>query len=76
MKSYIRGIGAEVEFVGYPGALPKGLAFGSTRAAVEKALGKPADPDRWQFENKTRELRCLFDNKGRLVEIIWGVVGR
>ena len=40
-KSYIRGIGAEVEFAKYPGPLPKQLELGEARAAVAKKLGKP-----------------------------------
>jgi hypothetical protein len=43
--SYIRGIGAEVKFEPYPGALPLGLALGMTRAAVTKELGAPARTD-------------------------------
>ncbi len=69
-KSYIRGIGAEVEFAGYPGKLPRGLALGDSRAAVAKKLGKPTntydDSDYW--EDKRLRLGCDF-SKGKLVEL-------
>lgn len=70
-KSYIRGIGAEVEFAGYPAKLPHGLAFGDARAAVAKKLGKPESTyehnDFWTTREGYR-LRCEFA-KGKLVEL-------
>ncbi len=76
-KSYIRGIGAEVQFVGYPGPLPRGLVFGESRAAVAKKLGKPKssyeDNDYWQ-PAKNRRWTCEFE-KGKLVQIYVGIPG-
>ena len=73
-KSYIRGIGAEVEFVGYPGPLPRGLELGESRASVAKKLGKPKstydDHDYWQ-PSKDRRLSCEFAG-GKLVEVYFG----
>lgn len=71
-KSYIRGIGAEVEFVGFPGVLPHELAFGDPRATVIRKLGKPAeadsDADLW-YPTKQRRIRCSY-TRGKLVEVI------
>lgn len=75
-KAYIRGIGAEVAFVGYPGQLPHGLEFGDTRQAVAKKLGKPADKsddmDEWRLA-PNRRLVCRFA-RGKLVSIDVGVL--
>ena len=68
--SYIRGLGEEVEFAGYPGPLPHGLAFGDARAQVAKKLGKPKssyeNQDYWRPKN--RRLTCAFKS-GKLVEL-------
>jgi hypothetical protein len=73
-KSYIRGIGGEVEFAGYPGPLPHGLVLGESRAAVAKKLGKPTktyeDNDYWT-PSTNRKLACTFA-KGKLVELYIG----
>jgi len=70
-KSYIRGLHAEVQFVGYPGPLPRGLAFGDTRDAVVKKLGKPtksSDDTDYYWGSKTLRMNCEYV-KGKLVEI-------
>jgi hypothetical protein len=60
---YVRGIGAEVEFQAYEGALPKGLKIGQRRAAVAKQLGKPSksgdDHDTWE-PSPTRRINARF----------------
>ena len=74
-KSYIRGIGAEVEFAAYPARLPRGLALGDARAAVAKTLGAPESTyennDYWTTAEGYR-LRCEFA-KGKLVQLSIGV---
>jgi len=70
-RSYVRGIGAEVQFDAYPGALPSALAFGDARAAVAKKLGKPkSSSDEHDFWSPRRGLKqsCCFA-KGKLVEV-------
>ncbi|MBA3540764.1 MAG: hypothetical protein H0T79_14225 [Deltaproteobacteria bacterium] len=73
-KSYIRGLKAEVQFVGYPGVLPNGLAFGALRAAVVKKLGTPKESgtasDVW-YPSKHRRVSCLYA-RGKLVSIEFG----
>jgi hypothetical protein len=73
-KSYIRGIGAEVEFIGWPTPLPMGLELGMQRDAVRKKLGKPTstyeDCDYWRPKN--RLLTCTFARK-KLVEVYFGI---
>ncbi len=69
-RSYIRGLGTEVVFDGYPGPLPQQLAFGQARAAVAKLLGKPTSTydnnDYWK--TKSRLLTAEF-RRDKLVEI-------
>ena len=69
-KSYIRGLHTEVQFIGYPGPLPRGLAFGDNRAAVTKKLGKPKgssdDNDRWEVG--TVRMICSFA-RDKLIEL-------
>jgi hypothetical protein len=73
-SSYIRGLGEEVEFAGYPGPLPHGLAFGDSRAQVAKKLGKPTSSyekqDYWR-PKKNRRLTCTFKSD-KLVQIFIG----
>jgi hypothetical protein len=73
-KSYIRGIGAEVEFAGYPGPLPRGLALGEARAAVTRKLGAPTrssdDGDYWEPSPSLR-LSCTFEGD-KLVRVYFG----
>jgi hypothetical protein len=70
-KSYIRGIGGEVEFAGYTGALPNGVRIGMTRDAVFAKLGKPEKEeetyDQWE-PNATRRIYASYEN-GKLVEL-------
>lgn len=72
--AYIRGLGAEVELAGYPGALPHGLVLGSSRAAVATQLGPPEtasdDYDHWQLA-KDRVIACEFA-RGKLVMVRFG----
>jgi len=69
-RSYIRGIGATVEFAGFPGKLPRGLVLGEPRAAVANKLGKPSSTyeatDSWR--SKGIQLSCGFAG-GKLVEL-------
>lgn len=73
-KSYIRGIGAEVEFRGYPGPLPFSLVLGDSRTAVAKKLGKPTktyeDNDYWQ-PSPNRRVTGRF-TRDKLVELYIG----
>lgn len=73
-KSYIRGIGAEVEFRAYPAALPHGLAIGMARADVTKKLGKPArtddNYDSWKSEDRTTGAEFV---KGKLAMLRIGL---
>jgi len=72
--SYIRGIGAEVEFKQYPGSLYKGLTFGDSRASVAKKLGAPKsksdDYDFWQLSKNLR-MRCRYA-RDKLVQVGFG----
>ena len=72
--SYIRGLGAEVEFVGYPAALPHGLVLGESRASVVKKLGTPKstgdDYAHWELA-KNRITACQYA-KGKLVKVRFG----
>lgn len=62
-SKYVRGIGAEVSFIGYPGTLPHGLKLGASRAAATKALGQPKSSrehyDHWALA-KNRHVACEF----------------
>jgi hypothetical protein len=73
-ESYIRGMGTKVQFQGYPGKLPRGLALGMARADVAKLLGKPKttyeDTDYW-YPTKQLQLNCEF-KRGKLVELYIG----
>lgn len=73
-RSFIRGIGADVEFEGYPGPLPMKLELGERRASVAKKLGKPrktyADCDYWDLST-TLKATCTF-KRGKLVEVYFG----
>jgi len=73
-KSHLRGIGAEVQFVGHAGVLPSGVAFGDLRAAVVKKLGKPAESgeasDLW-YPKQGRRVSCC-DARGKLVSMDFG----
>ena len=73
-RSYIRGLGTEIRFDGYRGALPNKLDFGATHAAVHEALGKPLSPDaeheNWRIGD--RRLRCTF-RRDKLVEVSWSL---
>jgi hypothetical protein len=75
-KSYIRGVGANVQFAGYPGPLPHRLAFGQTREAVTKLLGKPTSTsgscDYWSPTPNSR-LSCDFA-RGKLVTLDIGML--
>ncbi len=72
--SYIRGIGDEVEFVGYPGALPHGLRLGARRAEVADVLGSPRkatpDYDYWS-PSKRRLISCRYA-RSKLVFVRFG----
>ncbi len=66
--TYVRGIGAEVEFRAYPAALPHGLALGMSRAEVAKRLGTPSrtsEEDDWWAPSADRTIRAEFV-KGQL----------
>jgi hypothetical protein len=72
--SYVRGIGAEVEFGGYPAALSHGVALGEARASVGKkrsaAYGKgKAGDDHDYWKPKARVVSAEFA-KGKLVHHI------
>jgi hypothetical protein len=73
-RSYIRGIGSEVEFVGYPAALPLGLAFGDAKVAVVKRLGKPSSADDGGaiWRDAKRRISCKFAS-GKLVQVDIGL---
>jgi hypothetical protein len=70
-KSYIRGIGGEVEFAGYAGALPNGARIGMTRKEVFAKLGKPKKEeetyDQWE-PSATRRIYASYED-GKLVEL-------
>jgi hypothetical protein len=74
-KSYIRGIGAEVEFRGWPGPLPGGIEIGAARADVAKAFGAPKqtskDMDYW-FPAVDRRISAKFNRADKLVSINFG----
>ena len=74
VKSYIRGIGAEVTFAAFAGALPKGLAWTDDRAAAKKKVGKPSsesdDGMWWKYPKQDRWLALRFKGK-RLTEVAW-----
>lgn len=73
-KKYVRGIGAEVEFAGYTGALPQGLRIGMSRKDVVAKLGKPKSSDdeydRWE-PSKTRRIIAAYA-KDKLVMLEFG----
>ncbi|HEY1548160.1 MAG TPA: hypothetical protein VGG28_10070 [Kofleriaceae bacterium] len=73
-RSYIRGIGGEVEFVGYPAALPFGVEFGASQDVVAGKLDvnveRDADSIRWR--DGKRRIYCRFA-RGKLVEIDVGL---
>jgi hypothetical protein len=73
-KSYIRGIGAEVQFLGYPGPLPRGLVFGESRRQVRKRLGKPKDSyEGTDYYDVGKRLRMNTEFKrDKLVEVYFG----
>ena len=66
-RKNVRGLGAEVEFVGYPGALPKGVRIGMSRGDVTAKLGAPnkADEkyDRWEPSTTRRIVAEYEDDK-------------
>lgn len=73
-KSYVRGLGKEVEFATYPHPLPGGFSIGASRADVINAYGEPAASDtydRW-FPSKDKRILAKFE-KGRLVTIHFGL---
>ncbi|HEY0252450.1 MAG TPA: hypothetical protein VGC41_13035, partial [Kofleriaceae bacterium] len=71
-KRHIRGLGREVIFEGYKGALPLGVKLGDKRAAVHKRFGKPAsqgdDTDIW-FPRVDRRIAATFSKNGVLVTL-------
>lgn len=72
-KSYIRGLGKEVEFRGYAGTIALGVAIGAARADVAKAFGKPNgtsdDYDYW-YPSPAHRISAQFGKKsGKLVMI-------
>jgi hypothetical protein len=73
-RSYIRGIGGEVEFAGYPAALPFGVAFGESQDAVVGKLGTPERRDAEHVMCRDGKLRiyCRFA-RGKLVAIDVGL---
>ncbi|HEY3802214.1 MAG TPA: hypothetical protein VGL61_06380 [Kofleriaceae bacterium] len=74
-KSYIRGLGCEVEFRGFPGTLPGAIEMGAARAAVAKAFGPPKqatkDEDYW-FPAADRRITATYNRAGKLVQINFG----
>ncbi|HEY1815524.1 MAG TPA: hypothetical protein VGG74_24415 [Kofleriaceae bacterium] len=74
-KSYIRGLGCEVAFRGFPGTLPGGIEMGAARAAVVKAFGAPneatKDADYW-FPAADRRITATYNRAGKLVQINFG----
>jgi hypothetical protein len=70
-SSYIRGIGKKVELSRFPGALPRGLAWGDSRKAVAKQLGKPdktyEKQDYWQ-PKRGIWTTCMFE-RDKLVKL-------
>jgi hypothetical protein len=72
-KSYIRGLGAEIEFVGFPGALPLGLSFGAPRKSILKKLGTPSRSDAEYdfYHTDAHRIMCTFA-KAKLVQVWFG----
>jgi hypothetical protein len=77
--SYIRGIGAKVEFAQYGGALPHGVVWKDDRATVRKKIskvrGKPSrdDDEYLEWEDKQRRyLQLCFSGK-KLLWVRWSM---
>lgn len=75
VTSYIRGIGAEVTFAQYPGALPKGLTWTDDPATVKKKVGKPKSEDKdgmwWDFREKQNRCMAVRLKGKKLTEVAW-----
>jgi hypothetical protein len=72
--AHIRSLKGEVQFGGFPGKLPHGLALGASRAAVTKLLGPPAssyDDDDHFLPTPQRRITCTFA-KDKLVRVYAG----
>jgi hypothetical protein len=73
-REYVRGLGKEVEFRGFPSLLPLGLVMGATRDEVIEAFGKPRGGDAngaFWYPAKNRQISASFKN-GKLVRINFG----
>jgi hypothetical protein len=73
-KTFIRGIGAEVEMRGYGGALPSGVRIGDARDAVRNKMGAPtkSDDDDDVWNPKGRRIRAEF-KRGKLVRMVFSL---
>lgn len=76
-KTYIRGIGAEVQFAQYAGVLPRGITWTDDLAKLKNKLGKLDDDDDdfldWVFPKEQRRLYVRLTRK-KISSIGWGLI--